>query len=89
MLLSAIRDIYFVFWSTSSATTIHNKAFNVHSLSFQGIKLLVSRIEQSLMAAPMKFFNEPPIGRVLNRFSKDQDVVIVIHLCHRLLSDKC
>jgi ATP-binding cassette subfamily C (CFTR/MRP) protein 1 len=46
--------------------------------AYQGVQAaleLHNRSFQSVMRAPMSFFDTTPIGRIINRFSRDQDVI--------------
>ena len=38
-------------------------------------RLLHERMLNNLLRAPMRFFNETPVGRIINRFTKDQNDV--------------
>ncbi len=45
------------------------------SICMHASKVLHSRMFTSLLNAPMKFFNQNPTGRILNRFSKDMGAI--------------
>lgn len=45
------------------------------SICMRASKVLHSRMFASLLSAPMKFFNQNPTGRILNRFSKDMGAI--------------
>ena len=58
--------------------------------SLAAAKSLHSKMIQSLLRAPMSFFHATPLGRILNRFSKDQnDVDKVIEFATSLLVRGC
>jgi len=41
---------------------------------------LHDRLFQRVMGAPVSFFDTTPLGRIINRFSRDMDESITVHL---------
>jgi len=50
-------------------------AFSVAQGCYVASRVMHNRLLDSIMHAPMAFFDTTPLGRILNRFSKDLDVV--------------
>lgn len=59
--LQSVLMFAFAFWLTIAGTT--------------SSKVLMGRAMERVLRAPMSFFDTTPIGRIINRFSKDVDVM--------------
>ncbi|KAI5807531.1 P-loop containing nucleoside triphosphate hydrolase protein [Peziza echinospora] len=72
------RDTYIgVFASLGVAQSLLMFAFS-YSLTIAGTtssKVLMTKAMEKVLRAPMSFFDTTPIGRIINRFSKDIDVM--------------
>ena len=47
-------------------------------MSVHSSRILHARMLANIMRSPMMFFDTTPVGRILNRFSRDMDTVDVI-----------
>ena len=54
-----------------SVTTMFMRQVLLYLSSIRASKTLFTSLLKTIMRAPMSFFDTTPIGRVLNRFSKD------------------
>eukprot|EP01132_Coremiostelium_polycephalum_P009679 gene9679-11876_t len=62
----------YVAFSFSAISTTFLRSFSMVFGSIKGSKLFHEKMFQSVIRSPMSFFDTTPIGRILNRFSKDQ-----------------
>ncbi|ORX59695.1 multi drug resistance-associated protein MRP [Hesseltinella vesiculosa] len=61
-------------WSSTIFTVIQTLTLWV-TCAIRSAKVLHSEMLDSVMKSPMSFFDTTPLGRILNRFSKDQHTV--------------
>ncbi|SPQ98048.1 unnamed protein product (mitochondrion) [Plasmodiophora brassicae] len=67
-------DIYVLLGAASAVLTLVFGAVNAYGSTRGAIRIHMGAI-QRVMRAPVSFFETTPMGRILNRFSKDQDGV--------------
>ncbi len=63
--------IYFAFGVSSALATLFQTVILWVFCSIEGSKVLHSAMTNSVLRAPMQFFETTPIGRIMNRFSND------------------
>ncbi|KAI9307717.1 multi drug resistance-associated protein MRP [Cunninghamella echinulata] len=61
-------------WSSSIFTVIQTLTLWV-TCAIRSAKILHSEMLESVIRSPMSFFDTTPLGRILNRFSKDQHTI--------------
>ncbi|KAI8377534.1 multi drug resistance-associated protein MRP [Radiomyces spectabilis] len=61
-------------WSSTFFTVINNLTLWI-KCAIRSSKVLHSEMLETIMRSPMSFFDTTPLGRILNRFSKDQHTV--------------
>ncbi|CAG8498061.1 12021_t:CDS:2, partial [Acaulospora colombiana] len=66
--------VYALIAIASSVFTIIRMHFQI-SLSLKGSRSLFSELLNSILRAPLSFFDTAPLGRVMNRFSKDLGII--------------
>ncbi|KAG9290281.1 hypothetical protein G9A89_022257 [Geosiphon pyriformis] len=66
--------IYALIASASAGFTIIRMAWQFY-ISLKGSNTLFSKLLNSILRAPLSFFDTAPLGRVMNRFSKDLGMV--------------
>ena len=76
-LKSSVASEIFVYGALGSGFIylyfIHHRLWSIRSL--EAVKLLHERAVTGLLGSPVKFFDRNPIGKILNRFSHDSDIV--------------
>lgn len=63
------------FTFTLVALCIYLAAFSLVVGATKATGLLHAQLLQAILRSPMSFFDTTPVGRVVNRFSKDVDVI--------------
>lgn len=76
-------NIYALIAFASVVFTLFRMAWQFFFISLKGSRSLFSKLLNSILRAPLSFFDKAPLGKVMNRFSKDlgmidQGVVTVI-----------
>ncbi|CAG8496604.1 9578_t:CDS:10 [Ambispora gerdemannii] len=66
--------IYALIAIASAAFTIVRMSLQLY-ISLKGSRTLFSKLLNSILRAPLSFFDTAPLGRVMNRFSKDLGIV--------------
>ncbi|CEP11799.1 hypothetical protein [Parasitella parasitica] len=61
-------------WSSTLFTMIHTLVLWVYC-AIRSARVLHSEMLETIVRSPMSFFDTTPLGRILNRFSKDQHTV--------------
>ncbi len=66
--------IYAVF-GLSQAIFVFFSSFSIAIASYLASKTLHRKLMDNILRCPMSFFDTTPLGRILNRFSKDINVI--------------
>eukprot|EP00898_Chlorokybus_atmophyticus_P007059 jgi/Chlat1/7354/Chrsp59S06974 len=72
--LGAILGLY-MGWATSNAVVVFFRSLQIALGGLRAAKTLQERLMNTVMRLPLVFFDTNPLGRILNRFSKDTDDV--------------
>ena len=76
LLLNISLNIYWDFdKNIFSVVCALGTALGVGYSSYCGSRVLLERLLERILHAPMAFFDTTPLGRIINRFSKDIDIV--------------
>lgn len=67
--------IYALIALASAVFTIIRMAWQFFLVSLKGSRTLFSKLLNAILRAPLSFFDTAPLGRVMNRFSKDLGMV--------------
>jgi ABC-type multidrug transport system fused ATPase/permease subunit len=68
-------QIYALIALASAFFTITRMAWQFFFVSLKGSRTLFSKLLNAILRAPLSFFDTVPLGRVMNRFSKDLGMV--------------
>ncbi|CAI2173470.1 10812_t:CDS:10 [Funneliformis geosporum] len=68
-------QIYALIALASAFFTIIRMAWQFFFVSLKGSKTLFSKLLNAILRAPLSFFDTAPLGRVMNRFSKDLGMI--------------
>ncbi len=68
-------QIYALIALASAIFTIIRMAWQFFLVSLKGSKTLFSKLLNAILRAPLSFFDTAPLGRVMNRFSKDLGMI--------------
>ncbi|CAG8591488.1 11391_t:CDS:10 [Funneliformis caledonium] len=68
-------QIYALIALASAIFTIIRMAWQFFFVSLKGSKTLFSKLLNAILRAPLSFFDTAPLGRVMNRFSKDLGMI--------------
>ena len=66
--------IYAIF-GISQATFVFFSSFAIAIAAFLASKTLHNQLLENILRSPMSFFDTTPLGRILNRFSKDINII--------------
>ncbi|KAI8353074.1 multi drug resistance-associated protein MRP [Mortierella sp. GBAus27b] len=67
--------VYAVLGFSSTFLTIFESIMLLVHCSLRSARVLHQKMLQSVLRSPMMFFDTTPMGRILNRFSKDQSMI--------------
>ena len=70
----AIAHVHFMNYSTFSAFSVLGIALTIALGSVHASRALHSDLLYNILRCPMSFFDTTPLGRIINRFSKDVDI---------------
>lgn len=73
--LAKYIPIYALIALASAVFTIIRMAWQFFLVSLKGSRTLFSKLLNAILRAPLSFFDTAPLGRVMNRFSKDLGMV--------------
>ena len=68
-------QIYALIALASALFTITRMAWQFFFVSLKGSRTLFSKLLNAILRAPLSFFDTAPLGRVMNRFSKDLGMI--------------